>query len=122
MDRRSILVVDDEWDYTEILIFLLEAEGHHISHAPNGLVAFEKLMMIGTHTDLVVTDFTMPIMDGCELLRAMRASERLAAIPVLMLSALTEEVVRKKCNPPAFLHKPFRPDQLLTSVRSLLCY
>lgn len=119
MSSKQILVVDDEWEEVEILTFLLLAEGHRVKNAANGLKALLELS--SSAVDLVLTDFMMPVMDGCELLRMMRTNPEMALTPVLMISALPEAVVRMKCEPVgAFLHKPFSPEQLLRQVRDLL--
>ena len=63
----------------------------------------------------------MPVMDGFQLLRELRGREEMARVPVLMVSALPEEVVLSRGEKvDAFLRKPFRAAQLLDSVRALL--
>jgi DNA-binding response OmpR family regulator len=119
MGPKEILLVDDEWDEVAILTFLLVAEGYRVQHASDGLRALQLLSK--TAVDLVLTDYMMPKMDGCDLLRRMRASKETATTPVLMISALPEVLVRMKCGPVgAFLHKPFPPKLLLSLVRDLL--
>ncbi len=119
MGPKQILVVEDEPDIAGLLIYLLRREGHRVLLAQNGSLALEQLS--GTIPDLVVTDVTMPVMDGCELFERLRSDERLSSIPVFVLSALPEHVVREKCQDmDAFLQKPFRADDLLRTVRTLL--
>lgn len=118
-EQKEILVVDDEQDEVEILTFLLVAEGYRVRRAFNGLCALQLLSE--SAVDLVLTDYMMPRMDGCSLLRRMRASKETATTPVLMISSLPEVVVRMKCGPvTAFLHKPFPPRLLLSLVHDLL--
>ena len=112
-------MVDDEWDIAEAVIYLLETDGHCALHATNGARALQALA--ATPADLVVSDYMMPVMDGCQLLQAMRRHGSHSAIPVLLMSALPEDVVRGKCAlVQAFLRKPFRSRQLLDAVHSLL--
>jgi two-component system OmpR family response regulator len=119
MGPKEILLVDDERDEVTILTFLLVAEGYRVQHAFDGLHALQLLSK--TAVDLVLTDYLMPRMDGCDLLRMMRTSKETAKTPVLMISALPEVLVRMKCGPVgAFLHKPFPPKLLLSLVRDLL--
>jgi DNA-binding response OmpR family regulator len=119
MGPKEILVVDDELDEVTTLTFLLVAEGYRVRHALNGLRALQVLSQ--SAVDLVLTDYMMPHMDGCDLLRKIRASKETATMPVLMISALPEVVVRMRCGPVgAFLHKPFPPRLLLSLVRDLL--
>ena len=115
----DILVVDDEWEIGELVVFLLTGHGYRAHYAANGQVALRKLAE--APVDLVLTDFTMPVMDGCDLIRAIRAMDWLAATPVLVLSAMPEEVVRKACpRADAFLSKPFTSEELLDSVRHIV--
>ena len=119
MSPKEILVVDDEWDEVEILTGLLLSEGHRVQHAFDGHEALQVLAQ--SAVDLVVTDYMMPRMNGCELLMTMLAGETTAKVPVLMISALPEGIVRTKCAPvQAFLQKPFSPQQMLGQVRGLL--
>jgi two-component system, OmpR family, response regulator VicR len=116
---NEILVVDDEQEVAELMIYLLQSEGYGARHAPDGEVAVQVLQQ--NPAALILTDYMMPVMDGLQLLQALKAKEETAAIPVVMLSALPEEVVREKGEPVrAFLRKPFRATELLTSVRQIL--
>jgi CheY-like chemotaxis protein len=119
MDSKDILVVDDEREIGELVVFLLTGFGYQAQYAANGLVALRRLAR--APVDLVLTDFTMPVMDGCDLLRAMSVDERLATTPVLVASAMPEEVVRKACpRATGFLSKPFTSDALFDSVSGIV--
>ena len=112
---EEILVVDDEWDLAEVVIYLLQGEGYAALYAPNGEAA---LQLLSKRPVDLVCDYMMPVMNGCELLRNMQSREDLAGIPVVVLSALPEDVVRSHCEPvKEFLGKPFRADQLVQLVR-----
>jgi DNA-binding response OmpR family regulator len=111
----SILVVDDEFDVAELLAELLAARGHRVTTAING--QFARGLLCDRDFDLVITDFMMPLVDGIELVQGMRAEARLAAIPVIMISAQRE-------LPPvvglglvqALLQKPFTPRSLHDAI------
>ena len=119
MDVKTILVVDDEFYNAEVLVFVLEEEGYRVLTASNGRDALDKLIV--TDIDLVVLDMMMPIMDGPELGRIMRRDEKLAVIPILMTSALTDAGVRAQFDQfDAILRKPFQISQVLEQVRTLL--
>jgi CheY-like chemotaxis protein len=119
MQPKVILVVDDERDIATLLVFLLAAEGYRTIYAGNGQVALDKLSE--TSVDLIMTDVMMPHMDGLELVKAIRSRPGLAAIPILVISALPEAVVRAQCDLyDAFLQKPFRVPGLLGCVSNLL--
>jgi len=111
----SILVVDDEFDVGELLAELLAMRGHRVTTAINGQLA--RALLRDRDFDLVITDFMMPLVDGIELVQGMRAEHRLAAIPVIMISAQRE-------LPPvvalglvqALLQKPFTPRALNDAI------
>src|SRR4051812_42549987 len=88
----SILVVDDNPDTCRPLARLLEYMGHHADCVCSGADALGYLSMVRPH--LVVLDVSMPIMDGLEVLRAMRRRPDLAKLPVVMYTALSDEKVR----------------------------
>jgi CheY-like chemotaxis protein len=115
----QVLVVDDDWNIAEVMIYLLESQGYATKYASNGKVALEKLLQ--EPMALVLTDYMMPVMDGYELLQTLRTTRETAGVPVVMLSALQEQVVRDKCRSiEVFLRKPVRAEQLLATVGRIL--
>lgn len=111
----SILVVDDEFDIAELLGELLTARGHQVTTAINGQLA--RGLLANTVYDLVITDFMMPLLDGIELVDGMRADPRLAAIPVIMISAQRElPVAATRGLVQATLQKPFSPAALYAAI------
>jgi CheY-like chemotaxis protein len=114
-----VLVVDDERDIAELLAYVLAKEGHVVHCASSAQAAL--LVLTQLPVELVLTDYMMPVLDGAELLRTMRATPETAHIPVLVLSALSEETVRARCpDMDDFLQKPFKVANLLVLVRKLL--
>ena len=85
MDKRQILVVDDEDEIREVIRILLESEGFEIREARDG---DEALQMVSPQTDLIILDVMMPGINGIEACREIRRQQN---IPVLFLSALGEE-------------------------------
>lgn len=119
MELKSILVVDDEREIAELAVFLLTAYGYRVQCASNGSAALE--MLAYWPPDLVLTDFMMPIVNGAELLQKLRTMDKLATTPIVVMSALPLEIVRRECPlATAFLTKPFTSVELLDSVRYLL--
>jgi DNA-binding response OmpR family regulator len=119
MGRKQILVVDDEWDTAELLLFLLVTEGYRVEYARNGQVAFE--MIPERHWDLLMTDLMMPVLDGSELIQKIREGSAVSGFPIMVLSSLPEYIVRGKCQSfDTFLQKPFRVEELLGAVRKIL--
>jgi class 3 adenylate cyclase len=121
--KATILVVDDETDNLRIVTdYLRQANpDYRILQAKNGQIALkivEKEM-----PDLVLTDWNMPIMDGLELLKFIKAEERYAQIPVIMQTANTEDSHLKQAFDAGvmdYIKKPLSHLELLARVRSAL--
>ncbi|MBM3134959.1 MAG: response regulator, partial [Chloroflexi bacterium] len=92
--KGTILVVDDEPGVVEIAQVNLEPEGYTVLGASDGLEGLAKIR--SAKPDLVVLDIMMPQMDGWEMLRRMELDPEMAGIPVIMLTAKTqnEDVLR----------------------------
>jgi CheY-like chemotaxis protein len=117
--RTSILVVDDEAGVVDVLITVLEDAGHRASGAANGQEGLSKLK--GELPDLLLLDVEMPVLDGGETLRALKADPRLSSLPVLMMSGIPESMVKRRCRGyDAFLRKPFSLDELLETVDAIV--
>ncbi len=119
-ERLSILVVDDEFDLAELLSELLTDRGHQVTTAINGLLGMSLLM--SNEFDLVISDFMMPVMDGIDMVKTMRTEDRLANLPVIMMSARAEAVVGcvEAGLVQALLSKPFLPKLLFTTMDRVL--
>lgn len=119
MTLKTILVVDDEFYTAEILTFVLETKGYRVLGAFNGRDGLEKLKH--TAVDLIILDVMMPIMNGAEMARALRADDGLAGIPLLITSALAQTAVEDMFEHfDGFLRKPFQIEAVLESVGNLL--
>jgi CheY-like chemotaxis protein len=79
-----ILVVDDEPDQRSLLRRIFERAGHEVTDARDGAAALRAVH--ASRPDLVVTDMMMPVMDGAELIRLLRAESATAGIPILAAS------------------------------------
>jgi CheY-like chemotaxis protein len=108
----SILIVEDEYGLAEVLRDMLTEHGYQVSVAINGRLALEVLREREVH--LVLTDAMMPVMDGPELARAMRADDQHRRIPIVMMTSLPAAVPSTPSLYEAVLGKPFTPDALLT--------
>jgi len=116
---NTILIVDDEFGILEVLEFILRDAGFTVVSALNGQEALKRLEE--TKPDLVIVDFMMPILGGDGVIRAIRSDDRLRDIPVILASALPEQVIRERCNGfNAFLRKPFKTERLLEEISKLL--
>ena len=122
MPKRTaprILVVDDEPGTVDVMLAVLSDAHYLATGVADGRDALAS--MASELPDLVLLDFIMPVMDGGETLRAMRATSNLAKVPVIIMSGLPEAMVKRKCRKyDAFLRKPFALDELLTAVERLV--
>jgi signal transduction histidine kinase len=116
-----ILVVDDTPEIQELLQIHLETEGYQVLVAGNGQ---EALAAVAAEApDLILLDVLMPVLDGYEVCRRLKADEETAFIPIVILTALQDLSHRLRgieLGADDFLTKPFNHLELLTRVRSLL--
>jgi CheY-like chemotaxis protein len=107
----SILIVEDEYGLAELLRDMLTECGYEVAVAINGRLALDILGEKEIH--VVVTDVMMPVMDGPELARAMRADHRHRHIPIVMMTSLRSAVPPAPDLHDAVLLKPFTPSALM---------
>ena len=89
MSRQSVLVVEDEEDIMEVIRFNLEKEGYEVNHALSGekaLQLIEKKL-----PTLVLLDLMLPGINGLDLCRILKQNDRTKGIPVIMLTAKSED-------------------------------
>lgn len=121
MNRKRLLVVDDEPNLLRAVAASLRAEGYEVTTARNGREAL--LRVAESLPDLVVSDIRMPGMDGYQLARQLRASARTALVPVVFLTAkdeLADRVEGFRSGVDAYVTKPFEPDELLAVIAGIL--
>jgi CheY-like chemotaxis protein len=113
---KTIVIVDDEFALADVLTATLSDIGFHVVSASNGKRGLE--VMAEHPPDLVLLDYMMPLLDGAGVLKAMRADPKFSAVPVIMMSAAPESVVRSRCHGyVAFLRKPFDFEAILNAVQ-----
>jgi DNA-binding response OmpR family regulator len=121
MRKETLLVVEDDPDIVELLRYNLEREGYRVLVATDGE---RGLGDAGRHQpDLVLLDLMLPGLDGLEVLKRMRGQEGTRGIPVLVLTAKSEEtdvVLGLEMGADDYLTKPFSPRELVARVRALL--
>ena len=117
--KKTILIVDDEFGILEVLESILKDAGFDVLSALNGQDALVHLQK--TVPDLVIVDFMMPLLDGAGVIGAMRADDRLSAVPVILASALPEKSISERCTGyNIFLRKPFKTERLMEEVFRLI--
>ena len=119
--QPRVLLVEDEPAQREVLAYNLEAEGFAVRRAENGE---EAMMLIAEEKpDLVILDWMMPLMSGLEVCRQLKSRAETRAIPVIMLSARSEEVdtVRGlETGADDYVVKPYALRELMARVRTQL--
>lgn len=110
----NILVVEDNDDVREMMAVTLELEGHDVSTAVNGRDALNKLRA-GERPCVILLDLMMPVMNGWEFRQAIESDPLLKAVPIVIVSAATAEVIHKT-DAETYLPKPVDMDQLLHVV------
>jgi DNA-binding response OmpR family regulator len=116
-----ILVADDDRDILELVSFRLGLDGHETILAGDGAEALEKAEHLVP--DLCILDVLMPKLSGFEVLAGLRASEKTAHVPVIMLTASVQDrdVSRGfETGADDYVHKPFDPRELRARVQALL--
>jgi len=111
----SILVVDDDEGIRELLRLHLSAAGYEVRVAEDAIVA--GYLVLKSPPDLIITDVSMPHMDGFEFIAALKADKTLPYIPVIFLTSVEEGDHRgKELGAVGYLTKPVRADHLLALV------
>jgi len=113
----TVLVVDDELSIRRMLGYMLGKTDYTVLMASNGEEALEQLA--ANPVSVVLLDVAMPNMDGLTLLRHVRAIPDYQALPVIMLTASTDEVKRAKAlnaGANVFLNKLIKPSELLAAI------
>ena len=119
---KLVLVVDNDPDIADIVCELLRGEGHRTVTARDGQEALEVLAR--EKPAAVVLDLKMPVMDGVEMLRRLRAQPALAETPVVVLTAtqmaqeLEEQLRRLRVQ--CWISKPFEAEEVVAAVKSAL--
>ncbi|MFZ1661263.1 MAG: phosphate regulon transcriptional regulator PhoB [Paracoccaceae bacterium] len=117
----SVLVVEDEPAQREVLAYNLEAQGFRVSQADNGE---EALLLVAEETpDLIVLDWMLPNVSGIEVCRRLKSRPETKSVPIIMLSARSEEVdlVRGlETGADDYVVKPYSVAELMARVRTQL--
>lgn len=118
MASKKVLVVDDDVKTVELVKLYLNRDGYRVFTASDGAEALR--LARESHPDLIVLDLMLPVMDGLEVCRTLRAESE---VPIIMLTAMTTEEDRLTgldLGADDYVTKPFSPKELAARVRAVL--
>ncbi len=121
MDKRTILVVDDEEDILDLIQYKLMREGYEVLCTETGEVGLA--MAESKQPDLVILDLMLPGLDGLEVCKCMKGNSQTEHIPIIMLTAKGEEsdiVAGLELGADDYITKPFSPKELVARMRAVL--
>ena len=121
MNPKKILVVDDEVDLVKTVQFSLELEGYKVLVSYNGEDALNQARK--ENPDLILLDIMLPKLDGYKVCRLLKFDEKYKHIPILMLTAKTQEkdkVLGIETGADEYITKPFEMDYLMEKVKAYL--
>lgn len=117
---KKILIVEDEENVAKVLKLVLDTEGYQVTIALDGEEALGKIAQ--NPPDLVVTDLSMPKIDGSKLCQIIKSSPKYNSIKVIICSALQQSLANEKLHLPAddFIVKPVDYQILVEKVKKLI--
>ena len=119
--KQKILVVEDNKDNIDLLVYFLKPQGYEIAYVKDGLSALDKVSEF--EPDIILLDIMLPKMSGYEVCEHLKKDDKTKFIPIIMLTALKDlqdKVKALEKGADDFLTKPFENVELLARVRSLL--
>ena len=117
----KILIVEDEPDIVELLVYNLDQAGFKTEAVFNGAAALERVKI--QQPDLVLLDLLLPEVDGLEVCRTLKRDPETAGIPIIMLTAKGEaidRIVGLELGADDYITKPFSPREVLLRIRAVL--
>jgi len=121
MDKKRILIVDDERDIVETIQFRLEVEGFECLVAYDGEEAFLKAKK--ENPVLILLDIMLPKMNGYQVCRLLKSDEKYKHIPIIMLTAKAQESDKfwgEESGANDYLTKPFEMEKLIQKIQEYL--
>ena len=119
--KETILIVEDESDIVKMLEYNLKKEGFRTFSASDGRQALE--MAVRHRPDLIILDLMLPEMDGLEVCKSLKKESKTANIPIIMLTAKTQEtdkIVGLELGADDYMTKPFSPRELIARIKAVL--
>lgn len=116
-----VLLIEDETGIAEAIRFLLTRDGHEVFVQPDGALASAALHEVAP--DLVILDVMLPGRSGFDILAEIRADPRMAALPVILLTAkgqMADRAAAERAGASRYMTKPFANAELRAAVQALL--
>jgi DNA-binding response OmpR family regulator len=120
-EKHRVLLVDDEPSIVKMVGKRLEVEGFDVLIAMDGQDALAKAR--AEHPDLIVLDLMLPKLNGYEVCTMLKQDTRYQKIPIVLFTAKAQEKDEKlgmECGANAYVRKPFRAQELLEKIRTLI--
>jgi two-component system alkaline phosphatase synthesis response regulator PhoP len=119
--REKILIVEDEPDIVKMIEYNLKKEGFRVTSAPDGNEALRRAER--ERPDIIILDLMLPEIDGLEVCRALKKNQDSADIPVIMLTAKSQEtdkIVGLELGADDYITKPFSVRELIARIKAVL--
>lgn len=120
---NGVLIIDDEEGIRDLLEYNLNKHGFSVFTAENGMQGLEVLEQNSQEINLILLDMMMPIMDGFEMCKAVRAEEKYDELIICFLTARNEDynqVAAFEAGADDYIAKPIKPGLLISKVKALL--
>lgn len=114
--KKSVVLIDDDEDVRDVIIYALETDGLHVIPFENGRDGYDGITKLYELPGLIIVDFMMPEMDGVTFIQTLRKNfpETLAKVPIAVCSAMgTSDSLLSKLEDVIHLNKPMDLDDLL---------
>ncbi len=126
MEKKKILLVDDDADFTEAIKLLLESRSYDVTAANDGKEGLKKVQT--EEPNLIILDVMMPEMDGYQVCAKLKADPKYRQIPILLLTAVGEAMpttgytkeMGMRIEADDYIPKPVEPVQIVERVEKLL--
>ena len=120
-DKKTILVVDDEKNIMDLLVFNLQKEGYNTLEAYDGITAVD--MALKEKPDLILLDIMIPKLDGISVCKKIRYALNISNIPILMISARdteSDKIVGLEMGADDYITKPFQIREVMARIKANL--
>ena len=121
MPNNSVLIVEDEADILELIQFNLQKEGYQTKGVKTGEEALKSVKI--SQPDIILLDLMLPGIDGLEVCKTLKSNPQTKNIPIIMLTAKTEEsdiVIGLELGADDYITKPFSPKVLMARIKAVL--